>query len=74
VQTHYSFNRNSRLILCLNTLYKIVISNIKKALARPKEIFTLLSILRPNVFTKFSDYGNRYCDPKVNKNISLINN
>lgn len=34
------------------------------ALAKPKELFTLLSILRPNVFNFFKHFGVRYCDPK----------
>ncbi|KRX03262.1 P-loop containing nucleoside triphosphate hydrolase [Pseudocohnilembus persalinus] len=34
------------------------------ALARPKEIFSLISIIRPDVFFNFRDFGNRYCDPK----------
>ena len=34
------------------------------AYAKPKELFSLLSILRPDVFYSFKEYGNRYCDPK----------
>lgn len=37
------------------------------AFAKPKELFNLLSILRPDVFSQFKEYGNRYCDPKPNK-------
>jgi SWI/SNF-related matrix-associated actin-dependent regulator 1 of chromatin subfamily A len=34
------------------------------AVNRPKELFNILSILRPNVFNNFKEYANRYCDPK----------
>ena len=29
------------------------------ALARPKELFSLVSILRPDIFNNFRDFGNR---------------
>lgn len=31
---------------------------------KPQEIFELLRILRPFVFTNFNDFAERYCDPK----------
>ncbi len=37
------------------------------ALAKPRELFPLLSILRPDVFTNFRDFGNRYCDPRPSR-------
>jgi len=37
------------------------------ALARPKEIFNLLHIIRPDIFSTFKDFGKRYCSPKHNK-------
>lgn len=36
------------------------------ALARPKEIYNLLYIIRPDIFTNFKDFGQRYCAPKPN--------
>jgi SWI/SNF-related matrix-associated actin-dependent regulator of chromatin subfamily A-like protein 1 len=33
-------------------------------LSRPVELYNLLNILRPDVFSKFSDYSQRYCAPK----------
>jgi SWI/SNF-related matrix-associated actin-dependent regulator 1 of chromatin subfamily A len=33
-------------------------------LGKPCEIFNLIKILRPDVFTKFLDFGVRYCAPK----------
>jgi len=32
--------------------------------AKPKELFNLMSIIRPDVFNNFRDFGVRYCDPK----------
>ena len=34
------------------------------ALAKPRELFSLLSILRPDVFSVFKHFGDRYCDPQ----------
>ena len=33
------------------------------ALSKPKDLFPLLTILRPNVFNFFYPYAYRYCDP-----------
>lgn len=33
-------------------------------LARPEEAFNMLRILRPDIFTSFSEYAQRYCNPK----------
>ena len=33
-------------------------------------MYTLLSILRPDVFNNFFEFGNRYCDPKQLSNKS----
>ena len=32
-------------------------------LARPNEAFNILAILRPDIFTDFKEYANRYCNP-----------
>ena len=37
------------------------------AMAKPREIYNLLSIIRPDVFTNFYEFGNRYCDPRPSK-------
>ena len=33
-------------------------------LNRPVEMFNLLNILRPDAFSKFKEFSDRYCDPK----------
>ena len=37
------------------------------ALNKPKELFSLLNILRPDIFVHFRDFGTRYCDPKPSR-------
>ena len=37
------------------------------ALGKPVELFTLLKIIRPDVFHNFHEYAGRYCDPKKNQ-------
>jgi len=37
------------------------------ALAKPKEIFNLMHIIRPDVFRNFREFGKRYCDPQPSK-------
>lgn len=37
------------------------------ALAKPKELFNILSIVRPDVFQLFKGFGFRYCDPKKSR-------
>ena len=37
------------------------------ALAKPKDLFNILSIIRPDIFFNFRDFAYRYCDPKQNK-------
>ena len=42
---------------------RVILLSGTPAEARPMELFNLLSIIRPDVFTKFADFGKRYCDP-----------
>jgi SWI/SNF-related matrix-associated actin-dependent regulator of chromatin subfamily A-like protein 1 len=37
------------------------------ALAKPRELFSLLSIIRPDVFNYFKLFGDRFCDPQPSK-------
>jgi SWI/SNF-related matrix-associated actin-dependent regulator 1 of chromatin subfamily A len=37
------------------------------AFAKPKDLFNLVTIVRPDVFTNFRDFGVRYCDPKASR-------
>ncbi|CAD8095659.1 unnamed protein product [Paramecium sonneborni] len=37
------------------------------ALAKPKDLFNLLNIIRPDIFGNFKEFGYRYCDPKLSR-------
>jgi SWI/SNF-related matrix-associated actin-dependent regulator 1 of chromatin subfamily A len=37
------------------------------AFAKPKELFSLISIIRPDIFYSFREYGARYCDPRPSR-------
>lgn len=37
------------------------------ALSKPKDIFNILNIIRPDVFCNFKEFGFRYCDPRLSK-------
>ena len=67
-EAHYLKNlqakRTMRLTPILQKCKRVVLLSGTPAEARPMELFNLLSIIRPDVFTKFADYGVRYCDPK----------
>lgn len=70
-EAHYlknpSCQRSECLIpICSQSRHVILLTGTP-ALAKPKELYTLLSIVRPDIFTRFSDYGKRYCDPQPNR-------
>ena len=46
------------------TQYLILITGTP-ALARPKELFSLIDIINNNIFQNFKQFGARYCDPKI---------
>ena len=35
------------------------------AFAKPVELYNMLAIIRPDAFKKLSEFGNRYCEPKI---------
>ncbi len=37
------------------------------ALAKPKELFNIMKIIRPDVFTNMTLFGLRYCDPQPSR-------
>ncbi|CAD8066276.1 unnamed protein product [Paramecium primaurelia] len=37
------------------------------ALSKPKDLFNLLNIIRPDIFGNFKEFGYRYCDPKLSR-------
>ena len=67
-EAHYLKNpiakRTMVIVPFLQRLKHVILLTGTPAFARPKEMFTLLSIIRPDIFTVFKPYGERYCDPK----------
>ena len=51
----------------LKTMRHVLLLTGTPALARPKEIYNLITIIRPDVFFNFKEFGNRYCDPKKSR-------
>ena len=70
-EAHYLKNALAKRTECISPLLQrikhVLLLTGTPALAKPKELFTLLHILRPDIFKFFRDYGNRYCDPKPSK-------
>lgn len=70
-EAHYMKNpeaqRTKSLIPILKSRKRILLLTGTPALAKPKEIFTLCHIIRPDLFERFSTFANRYCDPRPSK-------
>ena len=70
-ETHYMKNSKARrtevLLPILQRCKHVILLTGTPALTRPKELFTQLSIVRPDVFQFFRDFGLRYCDPQPGK-------
>lgn len=43
------------------------------ALSKPRELFNLLRIIRPDIFKDFKIFGYRYCNPRLNPVINSVN-
>lgn len=69
-EAHYLKNsgnkRSDMLTPYLSTRRRVVLLTGTPALAKPREIFNLISIVRPDVFVDFKEFGYRYCQPTVN--------
>jgi SWI/SNF-related matrix-associated actin-dependent regulator of chromatin subfamily A-like protein 1 len=56
--------RSKVLIPTLQKIKRIVLISGTPVLARPKELFNLVKILRPDIFSNFKVFGEIYCDPQ----------
>ena len=69
-EAHYLKNtgnkRSDNLIPFLSCRKRVILLSGTPALAKPRELYNLLSIVRPDIFVHFKEYGNRYCDPSFN--------
>ena len=67
-EAHYLKSRESKrsrsLVPVLNKMKRVLLLTGTPMLGKPNEIFNLIKILRPDIFTKFLDFGVRYCAPK----------
>ena len=59
--------RTENIVSLIKRSKRILLLTGSPAFARPMELFNLLNILRPDAFSDFKEFGNRYCDPKPNK-------
>ena len=70
-EAHYIKNsgikRTETLLPAIKQFKRIFLLTGTPAFAKPKELFNLLSALRPDIFTKFKDFATSYCDPKVSR-------
>ena len=46
---------------------RVILLSGTPALAKPKELFTLIHVIRPDVFNDMREFGMRFCDPTPNK-------
>lgn len=69
-EAHYLKNtgnkRSDNLMPYLSSRKRIILLTGTPALAKPREIYNLISIVRPDVFINFKEFGYRYCEPTVN--------
>lgn len=67
-EAHYLKSRDSKrsknLVPILTRSKRILLLSGTPMLARPNEIYNLLKILRPDIFSGFKEFGERYCNPK----------
>ena len=66
-EVHYIKNkdamRSKNLIPVFKNSKRCILISGTPLLARPDEAFNMLAILRPDIFTNFKEYANRYCNP-----------
>ena len=67
-EAHYIKNQEAKRTLALLPFLRkskrVFLLTGTPAFAKPKEIFTLCHIIRPDLFETFRQFGNRYCDPQ----------
>jgi SWI/SNF-related matrix-associated actin-dependent regulator 1 of chromatin subfamily A len=58
--------RQKYLIPILKKCKRVIMISGTPALARPIELFNIMSIIRPDLFDNHEDFGERYCKPGLN--------
>lgn len=66
-EAHYLKNPSAKRTKVLTPIIKqckrVILLTGTPALAKPKELFTIMHVLRPDIFRQFKEFGERYCDP-----------
>ena len=57
----------------LTKMKRLILLSGMPFLTSPKDLFTILKMLRPTVFNDFFDYAYRYCNPKHSESIDDYN-
>ena len=60
----YKTKRSESLVPILTRMKRLILLSGTPMLARPIELFNCLKMLRPDVFSDFPAFVNRYCNPK----------
>ena len=67
-EAHYLKNpeakRTEAMVPVIQQCKRVMILSGTPAFALPKELFNILSMIRPDVFVDIRDFGNRYCGPQ----------
>eukprot|EP00826_Nyctotherus_ovalis_P002887 TRINITY_DN10581_c0_g1_i4.p1 TRINITY_DN10581_c0_g1~~TRINITY_DN10581_c0_g1_i4.p1 ORF type:complete len:558 (+),score=120.33 TRINITY_DN10581_c0_g1_i4:804-2477(+) len=67
-EAHYLKSKDSKRTKILNPVLlkckRVILVSGTPMLSRPQEIFNITHILRPDLFTKFTTFGKRYCHPR----------
>jgi SWI/SNF-related matrix-associated actin-dependent regulator 1 of chromatin subfamily A len=68
-EAHYMKNKDAKrtqlMTPILQRCKRLLLLSGTPILAKPLEIFTILKIIRPDIFQYFKPFGARYCDPKL---------
>lgn len=70
-EAHYLKNdaakRTENIVPLLVTRKRIFLLSGTPALAKPREIFNLIQIIRPDIYTGLKEFGDRYCCMQRNR-------
>ena len=68
-EAHYLKNpqakRSENLVPICKKSKRVIIQTGTPAFARPRELFNIVAMIRPDIFDDFLPYAHRYCDPKM---------
>ena len=69
-EAHYLKNSGSKrskaIIPFVKQCRRVILITGTPMISKPRELFPLLSAIRPDVFTTFKAFGDRFCDPSWN--------